>query len=319
MRKGEMMYQYSMTEKDTEQIQKLQTASNDINNKFKEIDDRYDATLTSNRELTYNPPAYEKMEYNAPSAEEVKSQAVNSLNEYKTSNIDAINEKYDSKISGIDEKVESATKTIQGEKEELESLYGSLKQNASNEAQKRGLQRSSIIVNQLEAFDRDKLNQYLKLNEEYKTTISGLSSEKEILESQKNSALSSFDITYAIKLQDKIESINKEIEEKEQEVLKYNNEIAEKEAEYKKEYEESANELIRQDRLDTTNLLEYMSKYGLSALDNLKALEKYKIVEEAFSNLTKEEALSEIQNNSKIKEQLGKYYDKLILEINKRK
>lgn len=312
------MYQYSITENDTKEIEKLQNISNEINTKLKEVDNKYETTLNSNREVTYNPPTYEKMEYVAPTEQEVKTKAENSLSEYKTSNVDAINQKYDDKISSIDEKVESNTKLLSTEKQELENLYGSLKQNASNEAQKRGLQRSSIIVNQLEAFDRDKLNQYLKLNNEYKNTLNELSSEKEILASQKNSALSSFDITYAIKLQEKIDDINSEIEKKEQEVLKYNNEILEKEAEYQREYEETANKLLREDRLDTTNLLEYLSKYGSSALDELKAKEKYTIVENAVKDLSKEQALSEIKNNSNIKSQLGRYYNKLIAEINNR-
>lgn len=312
------MYQYSITKEDSEEIEKLTTASSEITNKFKEVDEKYETTLNSNREIKYNAPEFEKMTYTAPTNEEVKTKAENSLHEYKNSNIDAINEKYDSKITNIENQVEGKKKTLTSEKQELEELYGSLKQNASNEAQKRGLSRSSIIVNQLQAFDKDKLNKYMKLNEEFKTSLSELDSEKEVLENQKNSALSSFDITYAIKLQDKIDSINSEIKEKEKEVLKYNNEIAEKEAKFAKEYEEMANELVRQDKLDTMNLMEYLSKYGTTALDELKAREKYKIVDEALKNLTKEQALNEINSNSKIKSELGKYYDKLILEVKSR-
>lgn len=312
------MYQYSINEKDTEEIQKLQNISSNINSKLQEIDNKYETTLNTNRDVTYNPPNFQKIEYVAPTEQQVKEKAENSLSEYKTSSIDAINQKYDDKISDIDEKVVTKQKMLSAEKQELEEIYGSLKQNASNEAQKRGLQRSSIIVNQLEAFDRDKLNQYLKLNNEFKTTFNQLTSEKEILNSQKNSALSSFDITYAIKLQDKIDAINNEIEKKEQEVLKYNNEILEKESEYQREYEDNMNKLLREDRIDTTNLLEYLSKYGTSALEELKAKEKYTIVENAIRDLTKEQALNEVRSNANIKSQLGRYYNKLIAEINAR-
>ena len=64
-----------------------------------------------------------------------------------------------------------------------------------------------------------------------------MKNEREYFRKSKESALTSFDISYAMKLQNKISSLNAEIAKEQEKVLKYNKEIAKQEADYIKEQE----------------------------------------------------------------------------------
>ena len=307
--KGEIMYKYTFSDEDSEKLKEKTSISNNLLEKFKYVDKKYSIS-----EREYQSPSLnlEKMTYEKPTQEEVNKQAENSLKEYKDKSLSSINDEYQTKLEKIDTKISEQKASTENEKQELEQLYGSLKKNASDEAVKRGLARSSIIVNQLEAFDRDMLDNYMKLDKEFKTAFSDLQAERDLLEVQKDNALSSFDISYAIKLEEKINSINDEIAKKEETVLKYNNDIAEKEAEYYAEQEELKKKLEREDREDVQDFIEFITKEGAVAYEDLIAKEKYENAYSILKDIPTIDAINELKNNSEYRKQLGRYYDKLL-------
>lgn len=303
------MYKYTFSDEDSEKLKEKTSISNNLLEKFKDVDKKYSIS-----EREYQSPSLnlEKMTYEKPTQEEVNKQAENSLKEYKDKSLSSINDEYQTKLEKIDTKISEQKASTENEKQELEQLYGSLKKNASDEAVKRGLARSSIIVNQLEAFDRDMLDNYMKLDKEFKTAFSDLQAERDLLEVQKDNALSSFDISYAIKLEEKINSINDEIAKKEETVLKYNNDIAEKEAEYYAEQEELKKKLEREDREDVQDFIEFITKEGAVAYEDLIAKEKYENAYSILKDIPTIDAINELKNNSEYRKQLGRYYDKLL-------
>ena len=102
------------------------------------------------------------------------------------------------------EAIEKAKESSKKDKQEIISAYTSAKNEAKDDAIKRGLARSSIIVNTLASYDKGMLENLESEAKELESAISGYESERNLLEEQKNSALASFDIEYAVKLQDKI-------------------------------------------------------------------------------------------------------------------
>ena len=282
------MYTYKFTDEQSDKIKK----QSNLFDEFKNIDKKYSF---DNSDITLD-----RMEYQAPTKEEVEQSAIASLGSYLDSGKKDIENEYESKVSDIN-KLQSTNKdNLISQKNDLKETYQELKQNASEDSIKRGLARSSIIVNVLEAFDNKMLEDYANLDKAYTQKFQELEEEKSLLESQKQNALNSFDISYATKLNEKIEEINKEIEEKEKEVLEYNNQIAEKEAEFK---------LDQQDR--NQELLEYIGKYGSTALNRVKENEKYNLALSYFMSLDKDEALAELLNNDQYKIELGNFYSTL--------
>ncbi len=294
------MYSYTFSKDDTDKVtQKTQDYSNMLDD-FKKIDDKYN--------LTTDSVTFEKQTFTKPSDEEIQKQAQNSLENYKNTSLENIDKEYKEKSAYLQSQIEDAQSSANKQKEETKDLYSQLKQDASNDATKRGLARSSIVINILDAFDQGMIDEINKINEEISTKVESLNNQKELLSEQRQSALNAFDISYAVELSTKIDEINAELLEQEQKVIEYNNKIAEKEA----EYEQQRNQ-------DTLDRAEFIEKYGEDALLDLKQSEKYNIALAYLSTLSKEDALSELETNKTYSSELGpKYFNRLKVLINDR-
>ncbi len=75
-----------------------------------------------------------------------------------------------------------------------------------------------------------------------------------------------------LKSKKKINSLNEELNKKESEVIKYNNEIALKEAEYNKKIDELKNELAKSNREDATKQVDLYGKYGSKIVEKAKTM-----------------------------------------------
>lgn len=301
------MYQYTFDEDTTKEIEEKNKKSKTIMQQFEDVDNKYNTLTSSDGNLNL-----ERLEYSKPSDDEIKNKAESSLFDYKNSKISSINDNFETKTENIDQSIEKIKKSEEKDKEEIYQTYQGLKQDAKDDAVKRGLARSSIIVNTLSNYDNGMVNTLLEKSNEVSAKIARYENERNLLEEQKKNALSSFDIEYAVKLQEKIDEINSDILAREEEITKYNNEISELEAKWKKEQED--------DNFDkTTELAKLMGEYGTAVFDVLKQNEKYAIAREHLNSMTKDEALIEFKNNSAYYTNLGKYnYNKLLDELNAR-
>lgn len=301
------MYRYSFDDNTTKKIEESNQNSKNLLERFNDVDNKYNTLSKSNANLNL-----EKLEYNTPTENEIRSRAKNSLEDYKTKSLSAIEDKYSSKINQIDDDKQQVIDSTKESVSNLEGKYDSIKEATKNDAIKRGLARSSIVINTLNKVDMQKLASISELQKESNAKIERLNSSKNSLENQKQIALSDFDIAYAVKLQDEINSINTEIEKNKQAVIKYNNEVENLMAKWQKEQEDDEYNKI-------TNLAKIASQYGISVFDTLKQNEKYAIASEYFAGMNKTDALNELNNNSAYKTALGKInYNKLIDEISSR-
>ena len=301
------MYQFSFDENTTKRLQDTTQTSGEVFEKFNQIDDKYNSLNNSKTNLDLKEISFEK-----PTENEIKEKAENNLYDYKDANVNSINEKYDNKINSIEEQREEVRNNKHESIANLEGKYKQIKEDVKNDAIKRGLARSSIIVNTLSELDSGMMKNLQELEIKANDKIATLSEQKNLLEQQKQNALNSFDITYAVKLQNEIDNINSNILKNEQEVIKYNNEIAKLQAKWDKEQEDG-------NFSKTSNLVELIGKYGTTVFDVLKQNEKYAVASEYLTKLNKDDALYEIQNNPQYKENLGvSGYNKLIKEIKNR-
>ena len=138
--------------------------------------------------------------------------------------------------------------------------------------------------------------------------VDELNAKLNILEGQKQSALGAFDIEYAIKLQDKIDSINSELAEKQENIIKYNNQIKELQAKHQKEQDETNFNNLK-------DLAGIYAKYGTGVVDEIKNNQKYQVAKEYFKNMSNGDAVLELESNPNYKTQLGSYYNRLLKEL----
>lgn len=298
------MYQYIFDEKSTEKINDSTKKAKSILEQFEEVDDKY--TFGDKMDIGLN---LTRKEYIAPTKAEVEEKAKNSLEAYKNQNINSINDTFSKKNEQIDESIQKVKDNTISAKAELKDVYSQVKENASNDAIKRGLARSSIIVNKLANYDNKMLNELSVLSSKTNDELAKLDTQKSTLELEKARALNDFNIEYAVKLQNEIDSINSEIAKAEESALKYNNEIAELEAKWAKEQ--------NQENYDRqADLLDLVSKYGSYAINVAKENEKYSIARKHFASMDKQSALNELKNNSEYLKNIGTAnYKKLLEEI----
>lgn len=298
------MYQYIIDDNTTNKAKDTTSKTKSILDKFSDVDKKYTVGNKIDSKLSL-----QKIDYKAPSQDEVLTKAQNSLNDYKNNSIDSINNKYNLQNSQIDKSINDLKTNQKEQKSTIENIYSNAKENASNDAIKRGLARSSIIVNKLNDFDNKMINDLEVLSNETSNKINSLNTQKNTLELEKSNALKSFDIEYALKLQDKINSINEDIAKNEESATKYNNQIAELEAKWNKEIEKE-----NYDR--EMDMADFIAKNSILTVNNIKRNEKYGIAKEYFNQLDKQTAIAELESNSAYKENLGDtLYAQLLREL----
>lgn len=298
------MYQYIFDDETTNKVNQKTKSAKSIFDQFNDVDDRYSNLWTVGGE-----PNLEKINYQKPSSEEVKQNATSALEGYKNSSINNINQSFEEKNKKLNDNITSAKEASNSELETIKQNYSAVKQDAKDDAIKRGLARSSIIVNTLSSLDNGMLNALNEKTNELSKTLKGFENERAVLENQKQTALNNFDIEYAVKLQDKINEMNSEIDKKEKEVLEYNNKIEETKAKWE---QDKNNEAYNR----TVELAKLLGEQGISMFDTLKQNEKYELAKSHFAGMTKEDAILELQNNQDYKKHLGSaFYNKLLNEL----
>lgn len=287
-----------------------QSASN-VNSALDNVASKYSG---SNQSSVPSKIELERMEYNKPSEKEIYNQSENSLKEYKNASIKEIEDNYKQKEDELYSNKSNLIESNESTKQNLNNYYDKAIENAENQALKRGLARSSIIVNQLDAFEKEKIANYKALDKELSDQINTINFELNALSTQKQNALNNFDITYAVKLQEKINSLNQELSEKQNEVIKYNNEIAIKEAEFNKDVDELKNEISKSSWEDTNDIINIYGKYGQNVIQKVKNDEIYETAKSMLRNLSTEE-VQYILADAGFKSRLGDNYSKLIKEL----
>ncbi len=309
------MYTYKFSDEETEEISKKTAEYDNIKSLFDGVDKKYDFSQEVNQEDYETQLNLERKQSGAKTDEEIQAQAQNELYDYQTSSKSAIENSYTKGVEGVEENLAKLENTTSTSKQNLAEAVESAKEKASNDALKRGLARSSIIVNKLASYDQTYLTEFANLEKTYIENQTKLNSEKSLLEVQKQNALDAFDIAYAVKLSDKINTINEKLLKQEQEVLEYNNKLEQTEKEFDVKMQESLKKAEAESTKANMDYADFIAKNGEHAIEAIKEKEKYSIAQEYFATLPKHQALFELENNSYFKTQLKSYYNVLLKEI----
>lgn len=297
------MYKFYFTDEDAKKIEEVTYDFEKTNKLFKEIDKKYKFNVPEVKPTDVTLKL-EKLNFDHLTDEEIKAKAENALANLKQTTLSGLEDKYNSDKNMLEQEIASKEGRNQEQKQSLEFAYDIAKTNASNDATKRGLARSSIIVNKLEAFDKDMLSNFAEIDKEHAKTMNALESQKSMLETQKQKALTDFNISYATKLVSKIDDLNAQILKEEEKVVKYNNNIAEAEAKFDRENENINISRGRQNIKDKMDFYDFQEEWG-NKIESEKQNEKYKIAYNELLKLGPEEAFKEVEQNSAYNTELG--------------
>lgn len=307
---GKIMNNYTIDDETSKKVRDTYSSSqnkNDLSGVIKSIS-KIKESFNDVEIPEYESPNFERMESVSKSDDDIKNEATNSLAEYKNTSINSIDEDIENKRSELETDVKTLEENKESAIKNVKSNYASAKKESSDDALKRGLARSSIAVSVLDAFSKDEMDTLSSIEKEYSNSLNELNFELNALDAQKKKALADFDIAYAVKLNDKISSLTNEYNEKQQEVIEYNNKIAEKEKDYLDKYNSLVADIQSGNYSNATKKAELYNKYGAKFISTYTKNQIYNVLDDYFANKSSEE-IAEILNSEDMKNVLGSDYD----------
>lgn len=289
---GGRMYEYKFSDGEG-----MKTSAEELKDKIKNIDDKYKLDLTFDSTKDDISLNLERQKYSRPSDEEIRKQAEDSLKSYEDKEQKGIENEYAAGNRKLDEESQKLGGDFESQSKKIEQTYENAKESNKNTFIRRGLSRSSIMQENLKNLDESKNAAQDTLAKELKQNLEKITIERDLLETQKQSALESFNIAYAVKLSEKINKLTESAKQAEDAVAKYNNQLEEKQKKFALSQQEHNIKQDNQKLKDNKFVLDYINEYGRVGLDWLIAKEKLTAAKDSIKGLSKEQALAQIERD----------------------
>lgn len=238
------------------------------------------------------------------SDDEIKQNAQSELFDYKQKTKQNIETQTKEKEKQLLQNKEDVQANYSQAKQQTQDYYQAVKEDASNDALKRGLARSSIVINTLDAFNKDELNTFNALNKDFTDSLNEIDFQLNSLDSKQQQALADFDIEYAAKLNKKISDLKKEYTNIQNEIIKYNNQITEAENNFNLKYAQLEKSLQDADWKKELDLIELSGKFGANVIERYKQNQILSIINNQLNSSSKQEQ-AEILNSQEIANMLS--------------
>lgn len=308
------MYTYRVSNDDTNSVKNLAEAQDldVLKRKIDNINKSFD-TITSN--VVPDSVPFQRMDQISKSEDEMLAEAQNSLAEYKDKSIKKIYDDAFLKQQELQSDIQSLASGADEQKSKLKDAYAQARQSVSDDALKRGLARSSIVINNLDALTTDELKTYTEIDNKLTNSINAINFQISAIERQKENALNDFDIEYAVKLENKLTDLKNDLSNKQLEITKYNNEISKLENDYLLKYATLQNTLDKEAWDKEYDLVKIAGQYGSNMLNKYKASKVYDLVKDYLKGFTHDEALHILESSDYLKGVLGDKYSTMIKEL----
>lgn len=216
-------------------------------------------------------------------------------------------EQYEREQQAKEEEKRVASDYAKQAEDKVNAIYDASVVSAENQALKRGLARSSIIIGQLDGIEKSRASELSSVATDLANELSGIDRELVSLNTKKENALDVLDLDYASELQTQIASELEKLEEKKKEVIEFNNKVEQLQKEYATERQDEQFD----QKLD---LAEFEEKYG-KELDLTEQTEqdevKYKFMIDYLNKLPREQALRMLTTDNMFAYYLGDNYSKV--------
>ena len=286
------MYEYKFSD-----AEGMKTSAEELKDKVKKIDEKYKLDLTFDSTKDDISLNLERKQYSKPTDDELKKQAEDSLKSYVDTEQKGIESDFVSGNKKLDEQKQKLESEFDSDKKKIAQSYEDAKESNKNTFIRRGLARSSIMQENMKSLDEGKAAEVDAMSKTLKQNLDKINIEKDLLESQKQSALESFNIAYAVKLTEKINKLTESAKKAEDEVIKYNNQLEEKEKKFELSQQGHNLDQDNQKLKDNKFVLDYIDEYGMVGLNWLISSEKLEAAKNSIKGLTKQQALVQIERD----------------------
>lgn len=207
------------------------------------------------------------------------------------------------------EKIDKLVESINAEKEKSESAEAKLastiqsaKDDISMDALKRGLQRSSIVIQQLSKLDGKLADELVDMQKSLQQSVESSTQKINALEEFLDESLANLDGDLASEIEKEILTETQNLKNKQAEVVKFNNNIKKLESDYQlKAQKQQASADEQEEKLKA----EYKGIANRTKKDELvEACKKF------LGGMSKADAINYLQSSKKLQDALGdRYYD----------
>lgn len=246
---------------------------------------------------------YEELVYDAPTDEEIAENAELLLSEYKALSEQAIESESQASEEALNEQIEALNSSSESESNDISVAYDEALEDVSNDVLKRGLARSSIAVNSTTAVSTAKAEALADIISSTAEEVSALEAEIAELSVLKQTALDNFNISYAVSLAEKIAELTAERDEKQTEVIQYNNELSQQKVSDAIDKAETESELKSEAIENTSDQLELSDE-----LYEINQEAKYNLIQEYLAGMTNSDAKEALLNDELIRDSLSDSY-----------
>ena len=216
--------------------------------------------------------------------------------DYKTK-LDQLTNEYQNAVSDTNSQKKTVEEKYGQAVLETNTQYDHAREMAENDALRRGLARSSIVLLQLSQIEQSRAGELSQIQTKLQESLLELESQLNLLSQEKEKAISQLDLNYAVELTNSINDKIAELEKTRNEVLEYNNEIAEIEHKYNIQVDEKRQEILQ----DTAQQTAEMNKNIALCKQN----EQIALILNYFSQFNKERALYEFTKDSALAQKVG--------------
>lgn len=295
----ETLKSFSSTKQQDEKSEKKMTTKQAIQKAYEvvrdyEAGDYFDAPSSLN---------LEKVDVPNKTKEEISNQAKSEVSEKYNTSREKSNDSFESKI----DEILNSNKTLQTKNKEnqdqINSYYDSSKKETENQALRRGLARSSIVIGELASIEGSRANELSKLLSEYQSNLDENEKKIQDYQAQKEKAIEELNIKEALEIEEKITSLTEDYEKQKKEAIEFNNNIEKLEAEYKLKYEKQKQE-------NQQKALEIDKTYKTEYVTEQMKQKQYDILENYLDTLEPSYAMNLLLTNKEFKTILSeRFYD----------
>ncbi len=248
----------------------------------------------------------EKVEVESKTDDEIKDLATSLTKNKYDQKKESTSENFSRQIENAMKQKESAKENSESRKDEINSVFNGSVKSAENQALRRGLARSSVIINQLSEIEGGRAKELSQTLRDLNNKLDEADANIKNLETERDKALSDLDIEYALELQSEIENQKQEYEKRRNEAIEFNNNVDKLEADYKLKLEDQKLQKQKQ-------LTELEDKYGANYTQNLIKDKQMDYLKSYFDSIDTSYAIDIMETNKDFLRILGTYrYNELL-------
>ena len=310
-------------ERDEERRRRLQEASegtSELEKQLAALDAKWQKSLPKQ---TYDLDALfpkktglEEIDYTPRTDEDILDAAQKEIDYQKAVDKDKAQSKYETSSATLEKSKQAADENLKKSYQNLEKVYDELRAKAENDAIKRGIARSSIIMSKLGDLDYAKMLSAGEVEKAYNDTVGDIDLRLRALENDRDVAMGELDLKYADELAKRIADLKQERDELTLKYEKYNNTVREKNAKYESERETQISKFLqekeKEQKAQESAQAEHEKKYGYSGDKLTEYQHRYDLAYEFYTSLSPDIAVDALKSAPNMKYYLGLYYDKLL-------